>query len=333
MVSLIRDYRTRYIVLFSIVLFFTAAISSIVGTISFSSFEVISALIKNSSNPAAEHVIYNIRLPRIIIAAMVGCNLAIAGALLQGVLRNPLAAPQIIGVNSGAAFGAIAVMVLAPANVFLVPLSAFAGAISAVLIVYTLSAKKGSNTGVTIVLAGVAVSAMLQAFTSGLMILHSDKLEVTYSWLLGGLSGRSWPYLEHLWPYTLLGTLIALYFSPKMNLFILGDEVGESLGLSIKIHRLMIIICAAFLAASAVSVAGTIGFVGLVAPHTARLLVGNDYRYLTLFSGVLGALLLVLADAVARTAFQPMEIPVGIITAAIGAPFFLWLLLEKKNEL
>jgi iron complex transport system permease protein len=332
-VSLIQDYRARYIVFFSIVLVIAAVTSIIAGTLSFSSSEVMSSLIKNSSNPAAEHVILNIRLPRIIIAAMIGCNLAIAGALLQGVLRNPLAAPQIIGVNSGAAFGAIAVMVLAPASVFLVPLAAFAGAISAVLTVYALAAKKGSNTGVTIVLAGVAVSAMLQAFTSGFMILHSDKLEVTYSWLLGGLSGRSWPYLDLLWPYTLLGTLMALYFSPKMNLFILGDEVGESLGLSIKIHRLMIIICASFLAASAVSVAGTIGFVGLVAPHTARLLVGNDYRYLTLFSGVLGALLMIMADVVARTVFQPMEIPVGIITAAIGAPFFLWLLFEKKNEL
>lgn len=328
----VKDLRWLYIAVSWLVLLLAGMISISVGTLFFSGREIVEGLLNLGDSSAAQHVINNIRLPRTVIAALVGSNLGIAGALLQGVLRNPLASPQIIGVNSGAGLGAIAVMVFLPASASLIPVAAFASAMLTALMVYALSAKKGAASGVTVILAGVAISAMLQALTSGMMIVYSDILEVTYSWLLGGLTGRSWPHFALLWPYALIGTLLALYLSPKMNLLLLGDEVGESLGLSVMWYRLIIIVCAALLAGSAVSVAGTIGFVGLVAPHTARLLVGNDYRYLTLFSGVLGALLLVLADIAARTVFQPLEIPVGIVTAAIGAPFFLWLLFEKKND-
>lgn len=333
MIFFIENYRFRYIVTAGIILFFSILFSTAMGTMSFSAVELIKSLLHVCDNTVTEHVIYNIRLPRIIVAAMVGCNLAIAGALLQGILRNPLASPQIIGVNSGAGLGAILIMVLMPQYIKLIPVAAFGGALVAALIVYALSVKRGSSAGATIVLAGVAISAMLSAFTSCLMFLYSDILEITYSWLLGGLSGRSWNYVQLICPYTFLGVLAAVYISPKMNLFILGDEVGASLGLSIKRHRMFIIICAAVLAGSAVAVAGTIGFVGLIAPHIARLLVGNDYRYLTIFSGILGAVLLVVADTIARTIFLPLEIPAGIVTAAIGAPFFLWLLSEKKSQL
>lgn len=324
--------RLLYILISLLLLIIASVLSVRVGTLSFLGHEIWDGLLNRGDGTAVHHVINNIRLPRTIIAALVGSNLAIAGALLQGVLRNPLASPQIIGVNSGAGLGAIAIMVLLPASASMIPVAAFAAAMLTALTVYALSAKKGAGSGVTVILAGVAISAMLHALTSGLMIIYSDTLEVTYSWLLGGLSGRSWSHLRLLWPYTLIGIMLALYLSPKMNLLLLGDEVGESLGLSVVWYRLIIIACAAFLASSAVSVAGTVGFVGLVAPHTARLLAGNDYRYLTIFSAVLGALLLVLADTAARIVFQPLEIPVGIVTAAIGAPFFLWLLFEKKND-
>jgi iron complex transport system permease protein len=329
---LLQNVRIRYIIIFTIALICAALISIRVGTISFALREVVVSLIKCSDNALAEQVIYNIRLPRTIIAGLVGCNLAVAGALLQGVLRNPLASPQIIGVNSGAGLGAVAIMILLPNHPALVPPTAFLGAMLAALTVYFLARSERVSTEVTIVLAGVAISAMLSAFTSGLMTIYSDSLEVTYAWLLGGLSGRSWTYFQQIWPYTVFGFMAALYLSPKMNLFLLGDEVGRSLGLSIESHRVIILLCAALLAGSAVAVAGTIGFVGLVAPHTARLMVGNDYRYLTAFSAILGALLLISADMVARIAFQPMELPVGIITSLIGAPFFIYLLLRKKNQ-
>ncbi|NCD08915.1 MAG: iron ABC transporter permease [Negativicutes bacterium] len=301
------------------------------GTLRFSIYDISAALVNNGNDTIASHVLHNIRLPRILLAALVGFNLAVAGALLQGILRNPLASPQIIGVNSGAAFGAIIIMTLFPQNMALVPLAAFAGAICTTGAIYGLTVKRNFNAVSTIVLAGIAVSALLSALTSGMMFLYSDVLEITYSWLLGGLSGRTWQYFQLIIPYTLLGGCLAIYMSPRMNLFVLGEEVGASLGLAIERCRFLVLLCASVLAGSAVAAAGTIGFVGLIAPHIARLLVGNDYRYLTVFSGVLGALLLVVADTMARVIFLPLEIPTGVITAVIGAPFFLWLLLDKRN--
>lgn len=301
------------------------------GTLRFSLSDIYAALVNSSNGTVAAHVLHNIRLPRILLAALVGFNLAVAGALLQGILRNPLASPQIIGVNSGAAFGAILIMTVFPQNIALVPAAAFAGALCTTGIIYGLTVKRNYNAVSMIVLAGIAVSALLSALTSGMMFLYSDVLEITYAWLLGGLSGRTWQYVQLIIPYTMLGAGIALYMSPKMNLFVLGEEVGASLGLDIGRCRFLILFCASVLAGSAVAAAGTIGFVGLIAPHIARLLVGNDYRYLTIFSGVLGSLLLVVADTLARVLFLPLEIPTGVITAVIGAPFFLWLLLDKRH--
>jgi iron complex transport system permease protein len=259
--------------------------------------------------------------------------MGVAGALLQGLLRNPLASPKIIGVNSGAGLAAVIIMSLMPGNISLVPPVAFIGAMLSSLVIYVLSRRGGTSSVVTIVLAGVALSALLSAFTSAIMILHSDDLAVTYTWLIGGLTGRGWSYLQLIWPYSLVGILGAICLSPQVNLFLLGEEVGKNLGLSVEVSRILIIITASVLAGSAVSVAGTIGFLGLVAPHAARMMIGNDYRYLVILSGVLGGLLLIVADTFARTLFQPLEIPVGIITAALGAPFFLFLLYQRRNNL
>jgi iron complex transport system permease protein len=287
-------------------------------------------LITGHSSGLLPQVIYNIRLPRVLTGLMVGLNLAVAGALLQGILRNPLASPQIIGVNSGAGLVAVMIMLVFPSMINMLPLGAFLGALAAAILIYLLASKRGSGITSNIILAGVALSALLHAATSALMILYSDELQITFTWLIGGLSNRGWPYVFTILPYCIFGLTVAVAISPKVNLFALGDEISSSLGLSVGAYRVIIIILAALLAGSAVSVAGTIGFVGLIAPHLARLLVGNDYRYLLPLSAILGALLLVLADTCARTIFQPVELPVGILTAALGAPFFFYLIYRKR---
>ncbi|HZK43864.1 MAG TPA: iron ABC transporter permease [Syntrophomonadaceae bacterium] len=303
------------------------------GSLHFPLADIITALSGKCPDRLTQHIVYNVRLPRTLIAAMVGLNMGIAGALLQGLLRNPLASPNIIGANSGAGLGAVIVMCIFPGNINMLPPAAFLGALLAGLIIYGLSKRDGTSSNVTIILAGVALGALFSAFTSAIMILHSDELGITYTWLAGSLTGRSWPYLQILWPYSLLGTLAAIYFSPKINLFMLGEEMGKNLGLSIEVSRFLIIINASVLAGSAVSVAGTIGFIGIIAPHLARMLIGSDYRYLVFLSGILGALILIVGDALARTMFQPLEIPVGIITAILGAPFFFFLLYRKRSNL
>jgi iron complex transport system permease protein len=215
----------------------------------------------------------------------------------------------------------------------MIPIASFAGALAAVVIIYGLSMhSSGNSSTVHIVLAGVAVSSLLHAITAGLMVINSDILDITYSWLLGSLSGRSWVAVNTIWPYSLAGLSVAVFISPKVNLFGLGDEVASSVGLPIKLYRIIIILTAAVLAGSAVGVAGTIGFVGLIAPHAARMFIGGDHRYLVPLSAIFGAILLVLSDTVARTVFQPVELSVGIITSVLGAPFFLLLLYRKGKE-
>jgi len=303
------------------------------GSSRFPLHEVLPALWRGSGNPAADQVVHNLRLPRILITVLVGMNMGVAGGILQGVLRNPLASPRIIGVNAGAGLFAVALMVLAPGRIGLIPPAAFVGALMAALLVYGLGAGLGAtgSSTVQIVLAGVAVSAFFGAGTSALMIVFSDELAITYSWIIGGLSGRGWRHFQLLWPYSVPGLTLALMLAPALNLFALGDEVGRRLGLSVRTYRAVSIFVPAWLAGSAVSVAGTVGFVGLIAPHAARLLVGEEYRFLLPLSALLGGLLLLLADTAARTAFMPVELPVGVLTAALGAPFFLVLLRRSRR--
>ncbi len=328
-----KNSRFFWILVFAFLMLIAVILSIFKGTLYFSAQGVLEVFLGKSQEQLTQHIIWNVRLPRTLIAMMVGFNMAVAGALLQGILRNPLASPNIIGVNSGAGLAAVIVMSLMPGNIKMLPSAAFLGALLAGLIIYSLARREGRSTGITIILAGVALGALLSAFTTALMILHSDELGITYTWLAGSLIGRGWPYFSLIWPYSLAGGLVAIFLSPRINLFLLGEEVGKNLGLSVEISRLLIIINASVLAGSAVSVAGTIGFIGIIAPHTARMIIGNDYRYLVILSGILGGLLLVTSDTLARTLFQPLEIPVGIFTAILGAPFFYFLLRQKRSNL
>ena len=275
-----------------------------------------------------EQILMNIRLPRTLVAALVGINLALSGAILQAVMKNPLADPHIIGISSGAGLLGILVMLALPQYAFMITPAAFLGALGAAFVIYLLAWKNGIQP-IRIILAGVAVSAFLGAGISALMIFYSDRVHSALVWMVGGLSARSWPQVAMLWPYT-LGCAVAAFASARhINILQLGDELAKGLGLRVELTRLVLTALAALLASSAVSVVGLLGFVGLIVPHAAHLLIGSDYRYLLPASALLGAALVTFSDTFARTAFAPVELPVGIIMAVLGAPFFLFLLRKE----
>lgn len=286
-------------------------------------------VLKGNGEEVYETIIYNLRLPRIIIGLLVGACLAASGALLQGVMKNPLADPGIIGVSAGGGLAAILTMVIFPAYSYLLPFLAFIGAFTATICIYLFAWDKGASP-VKIVLAGVAMNALLGAMTNGVMVLYSNRIQSVIGWLSGGLNGRGWYHVEIIFPYAIVMLLLSFFTIKPMNILILGDESAKLLGQNVEWIRLVIILLASFLAGIAVSVAGLIGFVGLVVPHMIRLLIGEDYRYLLPYSIVGGAVLVVLADTVARTAFDPIELPVGILLAALGAPFFIILLRKRR---
>lgn len=286
--------------------------------------EIIAILLQPGSDPQSQ-IIWNIRMPRTIVAALVGINLSLSGAILQAVMRNPLADPHIIGISSGAGLAGVIIMILFPALEYLITPVAFVGAMAAAVCIYILAWKNGIKP-VRIILAGVAVSAFLSAGISGLMIFYSDRVHGALMWMVGGLAARSWPHVHIILPYAVLGLLLALAGAAYLNILQLGDEMARGLGVNVEITRIVMTAVAALLAASAVSVVGLLGFVGLIVPHAARLLIGSDYRFLLPAAGLLGIATVTLSDTFARVIFAPVELPVGIIMAFLGAPFFLFLL-------
>jgi len=273
-------------------------------------------------------IIMNIRLPRALVALIVGANLAVSGALLQAVMRNELADPGLTGISTGASLAALTIMLVFPAYGSLVPAASFIGASLSFLIVYTLAWRRGVDP-IRIVLAGVAVNAVLGGGSSLLSLLYSDRLQGVQMWLSGSMSGRSWHHIHILGPYASVGLIGAFLCIKSANLLQLGDDMAKNLGLKVNLARIVLSAIAAFTAAISVSVVGLIGFVGLIVPHIARLLVGSDYKFLLPFSALLGSVLLLGADTAARTLFSPIELPVGILMAVVGGPFFLWLLRRK----
>ena len=268
-------------------------------------------------------VIWNIRFPRNIVGALVGANLAVSGAILQAVMKNPLADPGIVGVSSGAGLAGVMMLIFMPeASLLLTPV-AFVGAMLSAAAVYALAWKNGIRPS-RIILAGVAVSAFLGSGISALLVFYSDKVQGALLWMVGGLSARSWPQVEALFPYTVLGLVLALAGCKALTILSLGDETARGLGVPVEKVRFSMTAVAALLAA--VSIAGLIGFVGLVVPHIVRLIIGTDYKYVVPGSAILGAGVLVFCDTLGRVLFSPIEIPAGIIMAFLGAPFFLYLL-------
>ena len=299
-------------------------LSIVKGSVEIPAAEIWQTIAEGAEGVHAQ-ILMNIRLPRTIVAALVGVHLSLSGAILQAIMKNPLADPHIIGISSGAGLAGIFVMLVFPGYEALVTPAAFLGAMAAAVAIYLLAWKNGIRP-IRIILAGVAVSAFLGAGISALMIFYSDRVHGALMWMVGGLSARSWPQVDMIFPYTILGLVLALAFSRKLNILLLGDEIARSLGLRVEVTRLLLTAIAALLAASAVAVVGLLGFVGLIVPHAARLLVGSDYRFLLPGAALLGAAVVIFSDTFARTAFAPTELPVGILMAALGAPFFLFLL-------
>lgn len=313
-----------------VLVFLGAALAALVLSMAFGSADITIAKIWHTLwsptlRDTQDMVIWNIRFPRNIVAALVGANLAVAGAILQAVMKNPLADPQIVGVSSGAGLAGVIILILFPSWEYLVPMVAFVGALAAALMVYALAWRNGIRP-TRIILAGVAVAAFLGSGISALLVFYGDRVQGALLWMVGGLSARSWPQVYVLAPYTVVGLILAFLGSRRLTILSLGDETAKGLGLPVEQTRFMMTAVAAFLAASAVSVAGLIGFVGLVIPHIARMIIGTEYRFLLPGSAFLGASVLVVSDTLGRVLFSPVEVPVGIIMAFFGAPFFLWLL-------
>ncbi|WP_431809313.1 FecCD family ABC transporter permease [Brevibacillus agri] len=274
-----------------------------------------------------EHVIVmTTRLPRAVFAAVIGANLAVAGALMQALTRNPMASPSIFGINSGAVFFVVAALAVLPiSSLNQLVWIAFAGAGVAAFTVYFLgSMGQGGMTPLKIVLAGSAMSALFASFTQGMLVLDESGLQNVLFWLAGSVSGKELDSLLPVLPYMLFAGVAALWLARSVNILATGEEVAKGLGQKTGLVKLLIALTVILLAGSSVAVAGSIGFVGLVIPHIARFLVGIDYRWVIPYSAVLGAILLVGADIAARFLIMPAEMPLGVMTALVGAPFFVY---------
>jgi iron complex transport system permease protein len=279
-------------------------------------------------------ILFQLRLPRVLLAAVVGAGLAVAGAVFQALFRNPMADPAIIGVSSGAALGAIIVILAGGGAAFAgmgVSAAAFAGALAVAFLVYRLARLGPAIQVATLLLAGIAVAAVISAAITLIMAFDGQQIRSIYFWLLGGLGERGWTSLIAASPLVLVGVAAAVGSAGDLNLAALGEERSAQLGLEVERFKRLMLATGSLLAAAAVSVAGLIGFVGLMTPHILRLVVGPDHRRLIPASVLGGASFMILADLAARTAIRPEEIPVGAVTAILGGPFFLYLLRRERK--
>lgn len=290
------------------------------------------------TSPADQVIVWLIRIPRVIVAMLVGAGLATAGAILQGLFRNPLAEPSLTGVGPGAALGAVLAFVTgwslqSPSTL---PLLAMAGAVTALALVYAMATRGGVTPMSTLLLAGVATGALISAISSLLLSLNIVNWQIAQEivfWMMGGLESRTW---THVWlsaPFIALGLVVALLKARDLDLFLQGEETAASLGVNVEAAKRLLILSSAILTGASVAVAGTVGFVGLIVPHAVRLVLGPAHRVVLPASTVGGAVFLVLCDLLARTVHPPTEIRLGVVTALCGGPFFLILLLRRYREI
>lgn len=281
-----------------------------------------------------DFIVNTLRLPRALVAFMVGGALGISGAILQGLTRNPLAAPDIVGVNAGAGLAAVScIVVFSSFPSALLPLAAFGGAFAVATLLYLLAWRGSSSSPLRLILIGIGLGAVATALTTT-MIVFGEIFEVSRAviWLTGSVYGRTWEQVYSLLPWLVVFVPLSFALSRNLNVLNLGEEVARGLGNRIEVERGVLLFCSVALAAAAVATAGTIGFVGLIAPHIARRMVGPSHGGLLPTAGMAGGALVVLADLVGRVFFGTIEIPCGIVTAAIGAPFFLYLLYRNRNK-
>lgn len=301
------------------------------GSTRISLASLLQAIINGDTTDATYRIVLYSRLPGVLGALLAGSALAVSGAILQAVLQNPLASPNIIGVNSGAGLMVLLCSAFFPAQDYLLPLSAFLGALATAMLIFALAMGPGVSR-ITLVLTGIAISSILGAGMNCIMILYPDAYIGASTFLVGGLSGLTLKSLRFPALYILVGLVLAMFLRRDMNIISLGTETAKSLGMPVNKIRFLLIFTAAILAGAAVSFAGLIGFVGLVVPHAIRFLIGNDNRYLVPASAFGGAAFVILCDLISRVAFAPYVIPVGILLSFIGGPFFIYLILRNRRN-
>lgn len=288
-------------------------------------------------------IILDIRLPRAVLGMLVGASLAVSGVVMQGLFRNPLADPGLVGVSSGASLGAVLLIVLGSAifgplfalfGFYALPVAAFIGGLVTTLLLYRIATRGGQTSIATLLLAGIALGALTGAFTGVLIFMADDKQlrDVTF-WGLGSLAGANWTKIAAAAPIILLSLAVTPFLARGLNAITLGEAAAFHMGIPVQRMKNIAIVSVAAATGAAVAVSGGIGFVGIVVPHLLRLVIGPDHRYLVPASALLGGTLLILADMIARTIASPAELPIGIVTAFIGAPFFLWILLRGRTTM
>ncbi len=342
-----RAVRARLVLVLLAVLFAAAMLFSLTsGASDASAFAVLrdwifGATLDDAAAARARVIIQDIRLPRMLMGVLVGAALAVSGAVMQGLFRNPLADPGLIGISAGAGLGAVSVIVLGATSlapeaallgVMALPLAAFVGGLGATLILYAIATRQGRTSVATMLLAGIALAAFAMALTGMLVYMADDhQLRDLTFWQLGSLAGATWQKIGTAGPVIIAALAATPFLARGLNALALGEATAGHLGIPVQRLKYMAIVSVSAAVGAAVAVSGGIGFVGIVVPHMLRLAIGPDNRYLLPASGLLGAALLLLADALCRTIVAPAELPIGIVTAAVGGPFFLWILLRKRG--
>jgi iron complex transport system permease protein len=299
---------------------------------------------KSAAQAARDHaVIVNIRLPRMILGVLIGAGLAVSGLLMQGLFRNPLADPGLVGVSAGSSLGAVTIIVLggtalAPfteaLGIFALPLAAFGGGLATTFVLYRVATKGGQTAIATMLLAGIAIAALAGALSGVLVYIASDnQLRDLTFWGMGSLAGATWIKILAAGPIIAAALFVAAFLSKGLNALTLGEATAAHLGVPVQKFKIAAIVAVAGATGASVAVSGGIGFVGIVVPHLLRLVIGPDHRYLLPATALLGSTFLLFADAISRTIVAPAELPIGIVTAAFGGPFFLWILLRRRNAL
>ena len=303
-----------------------------VGTVSVP----IQVLWNPESDPSAANILWNIRLPRVVLAGLVGAALAIAGAAFQGLLKNPLADPYTLGVSSGASVGAVMTLFFGISvpflGMFTLPVMSMLFAIVTMFLVIGFAKLVDRSMKMeTVILTGIIFSSFLGSIISLMIALTGEELRQIIGWLLGSVSMRGWPYVQMALPFIIIGSFVLWLCRRELNAMLFGEERAKHLGVNVKRQKMMILVAGSMLTGAAVAVSGTIGFVGLVVPHMTRLLWGSDHRHLLPLSFINGAALLIVCDLISRTIISPTELPIGVITAFIGAPVFAFIFFRQRN--
>ena len=322
----------RWMLLFTIFLTVISVLLGIsLGSTRISPADFLQAVFSGSTTDSTYRIVMYSRLPGVLGALLAGSALSVSGAILQSVLQNPLASPNIIGVNSGAGLMVLLCSAFFPAMDALWPFAAFLGALATAMLIFALAMGPGVSR-ITLVLTGIAMSSILGAGMNCIMILYPDAYIGASTFLVGGLSGLTIQGLRFPAVYILIGLILAMLMRRDMNIIALGTDTAKALGMNVNRTRFLLIFTAAILAGAAVSFAGLIGFVGLVVPHAIRFLIGNDNRYLVPASAFGGAAFVILCDLVSRMAFAPYVLPVGILLSFIGGPFFIYLIIRNRRD-